>query len=114
MAIVAWRSMPPVDEDRRNGFYCKFVDFRSVNGPLERIKKLNPHLHAYATVMAESTMKNAELMDRELSDGRDRGPPYGMECVYLEGPLSTHSGHSASEGLYVPNMSTISVPANVR
>lgn len=45
---------------------------------LRRIEKLDPHLHAYATVMAESAMKNAELMDEELSDGRDRGPLHGI------------------------------------
>lgn len=61
--------MPPADEDRRNGFYCKSGAFRSVGGLLERIKKLDPHLHAYVTVMADIAMKNAGLMDKELPDG---------------------------------------------
>ena len=45
---------------------------------LERIRKANPHLHAYLTVTEEAALRSAEQADREISGGRWRGPLHGV------------------------------------
>ena len=44
---------------------------------LERIRKANPHLHAYLTVTEEPAIRSAEQADREIGGGRWRGPLHG-------------------------------------
>jgi amidase len=45
---------------------------------LERIRKANPHLHAYLTVTEETAIRSAEQADREIRGGRWRGPLHGV------------------------------------
>ncbi len=45
---------------------------------LERIRKANPHLHAYLTVTEETAIRSAEQADREIGGGRWRGPLHGV------------------------------------
>jgi Asp-tRNA(Asn)/Glu-tRNA(Gln) amidotransferase A subunit family amidase len=45
---------------------------------LERLRKLDPVLHAVITYTEERAMEQAERADRELASGTDRGPLHGI------------------------------------
>ncbi|MDE0029131.1 MAG: amidase [Deltaproteobacteria bacterium] len=45
---------------------------------LERIKRLNPTLNAYSTVMEEDAMAAARRAEDEIASGNHRGPLHGM------------------------------------
>lgn len=45
---------------------------------LERLRKLDPVLHAVITYTEERAMEQAERADRELAAGQDRGPLHGI------------------------------------
>jgi Asp-tRNA(Asn)/Glu-tRNA(Gln) amidotransferase A subunit family amidase len=45
---------------------------------LERLRKLDPILHAVITYTEERAMEQAERADRELASGKDRGPLHGI------------------------------------
>lgn len=45
---------------------------------LDRIGKLDPTLHAFATVMAEPALEEARRADRDLAAGKVRGPLHGI------------------------------------
>ena len=45
---------------------------------LERIERLEPRLHSYATVTAERALATAEAADRAIQSGDYRGPLHGM------------------------------------
>lgn len=45
---------------------------------LDRLREQNPTLLCVVTLLEESAMKQAEIADRELESGRDRGPLHGI------------------------------------
>ncbi len=45
---------------------------------LDRIEKLNPILHAFITVTAESALDRARLAEREIYRGHYLGPLHGI------------------------------------
>ncbi|KAI9005649.1 amidase [Hyaloraphidium curvatum] len=45
---------------------------------LARIARLDPRLHAYETVTADLALAQAEQADRELAEGKGRGPLHGV------------------------------------
>ncbi|NKC15197.1 MAG: Asp-tRNA(Asn)/Glu-tRNA(Gln) amidotransferase GatCAB subunit A [Gammaproteobacteria bacterium] len=45
---------------------------------LERIAVHDPHLHAYATVMADHALAQAQAAERDIAAGRYRGPLHGV------------------------------------
>ncbi|WP_110926454.1 amidase [Bacillus massiliglaciei] len=45
---------------------------------LERIDQSEASLNAYITVLREEAMEQAELLERELYEGKDRGPLHGV------------------------------------
>jgi aspartyl-tRNA(Asn)/glutamyl-tRNA(Gln) amidotransferase subunit A len=45
---------------------------------LARSQRLGPHLNAYATLLAEAAMDQAEAAERDLAAGRYRGPLHGI------------------------------------
>jgi len=49
-----------------------------VTGCLERIEQLNPKLNAFITVIAEQALEEAKIAEREIKDGKWRGPLHGI------------------------------------
>jgi amidase len=45
---------------------------------LARIERLDPQLHSYITVLPERAVERAQVAERELSSGIDRGPLHGV------------------------------------
>jgi len=50
----------------------------STEACLQRITADNPRLNAFTLVMADSARRQAREADRDLADGRDRGPLHGV------------------------------------
>jgi aspartyl-tRNA(Asn)/glutamyl-tRNA(Gln) amidotransferase subunit A len=51
---------------------------------LDQIAKLNPRLNAFITVTEESARAHAQALDRELANGRDRGPLHGIPIAHKD------------------------------
>ncbi len=51
---------------------------------LRQIEKLNPILNAFITVTAHAALERAEVLDRELADGVDRGPLHGIPIAHKD------------------------------
>ena len=45
---------------------------------LERIKKLDNYLNSYATLMSEKAINRAKKLDKEILQGKYRGPLHGV------------------------------------
>ena len=45
---------------------------------LTRIEKLNPTLHAFITVLADSALEDARRAEQEIFRGKYRGPLHGI------------------------------------
>lgn len=63
---------------------------------LRQIEAENPRLNAFLTVTAESALADAAARDRELADGRDRGPlhgiPYALKDMFCTRGIRTTAG----------------------
>jgi aspartyl-tRNA(Asn)/glutamyl-tRNA(Gln) amidotransferase subunit A len=53
-------------------------------GALERIERLNPLLHAFATLDANRALAHAAVLDSERQAGRARGPLHGVPIAYKD------------------------------
>ena len=62
-ALVADKAVSPVDLTQA----C-----------LERTERLNPALNAFITVTRDSALEQARLAEREIANGRYRGPLHGI------------------------------------
>jgi aspartyl-tRNA(Asn)/glutamyl-tRNA(Gln) amidotransferase subunit A len=51
---------------------------------LKRIDALQPRLNAFLTVTADAAMERAEMLERELRSGVDRGPLHGIPVAYKD------------------------------
>lgn len=51
---------------------------------LDQISKLNPRLNAFITVTQEGGRAHARALDRELANGRDRGPLHGIPIAHKD------------------------------
>jgi aspartyl-tRNA(Asn)/glutamyl-tRNA(Gln) amidotransferase subunit A len=51
---------------------------------LDRIDRANPTLNAFITVTPDLALEQARRADRELSEGRDRGPLHGIPVSYKD------------------------------
>ena len=63
---------------------------------LERIKRLNPTLNAYSTVMEEDAMADARRAEDEIAHGNHRGPLHGVP-VSIKDNLAV-KGHPTTAG----------------
>ncbi|MEQ1883998.1 MAG: amidase [Bryobacteraceae bacterium] len=73
---------------------------------LRKIERFEPRLNAFITVMADSARERAELLDRELAAGTDRGPLHGIPIAHKD--LIRTKGVRTTAGSkildhYVPN-----------
>jgi aspartyl-tRNA(Asn)/glutamyl-tRNA(Gln) amidotransferase subunit A len=61
-----------------------------------RIRQLNPSLNAYITVLEDSGMERARLMEREMRSGHYRGPlhgiPYAAKDLFYTRGVTTTAG----------------------
>jgi len=65
---------------------------------LDRIKQINPRLHAYLTVLDESALRRAAQADEEIRAGKWRGPLHGVpiavkDLCQTKGVLTTCASH---------------------
>lgn len=51
---------------------------------LERIERFNPRLNAFITVTAESALAEAAIADKEIREGKWRGPLHGIPVSYKD------------------------------
>ena len=51
---------------------------------LDQVAKLNPRLNAFITVTGDSARSQAQALDRELSNGIDRGPLHGIPIAHKD------------------------------
>ncbi len=75
MSALLYRSLASVCARIRSG------ELRSedvVRAQLERISNLNPSLHAYVQVLADSAMDRAAALDRARQNGEPLGPLHGV------------------------------------
>lgn len=73
---------------------------------LDRIKRLDPALESYATLMADAALDAARAADREINAGTDRGPLHGVpiavkDLCYTRGVRTM--GGTFVNATFVPN-----------
>ena len=79
---------------------------------LHRIQTINPQLDAFITVTADRAIKQAQTAEREISNGRYRGPmhgiPIGLKDIYNTAGIRT-TGHSrvAMDNVPAENATTV-------
>jgi aspartyl-tRNA(Asn)/glutamyl-tRNA(Gln) amidotransferase subunit A len=73
---------------------------------IDRVGRLDPTLHAFITVTAETALRAARQADSELASGRSRGPlhgiPIAVKDLFLTRGVRTTSGSRLFEN-YVPD-----------
>jgi aspartyl-tRNA(Asn)/glutamyl-tRNA(Gln) amidotransferase subunit A len=67
--------LPKLSEDVRSG---AVTPTELVHRCLEKIRKLNPVLNVFITVLEEDALKQAAERERELRAGYYRGPLHGI------------------------------------
>jgi aspartyl-tRNA(Asn)/glutamyl-tRNA(Gln) amidotransferase subunit A len=55
-----------------------------VDAHLQRVRQLDPTLHAFITVTAEQALDEARQVDREIRAGIDRGPLHGLPIAHKD------------------------------
>lgn len=77
----------------------------------ERIRLLDPKLNSYITLMEESALSQAKQMDKELSEGKYRGPlhgvPIGIKDLFFTTNAPTTMGHSFRANFIAPYDATV-------
>src|SRR5690242_477476 len=79
---------------------------------LDRIKKFNPSLNAFITILEENARQDAKLAERQIKEGHYIGPLHGIpfsikDVIYAEGVKCTAGSKIMSD--YVSNISATSV-----
>jgi aspartyl-tRNA(Asn)/glutamyl-tRNA(Gln) amidotransferase subunit A len=77
---------------------------------LDQISKLNPRLNAFITVTQEAARIQAQRLDHELANGRDRGPLHGIPIAHKD-LISTNGVRTTSGSkLFRDNIPTADAP----
>jgi len=63
---------------------------------LDGVKALQPQLNAFITITEDMALKTATAMDKELADGKDRGPLHGIPIVIKDD--TSVAGYPATVG----------------
>lgn len=72
---------------------------------LDRIERLNPQLNASITVTADAAMEEAEIAEKEISEGKWRGPLHGIPMAVKDLIETAHVRTTAASRVlenYVP------------
>lgn len=75
------------------------------NACLDRIERLNPQLNAFITVTADSAMEEARIAEKEISEGKWRGPLHGIPMAVKDLIETAHIRTTAASRVlesYVP------------
>jgi len=77
---------------------------------LDQIAKLNPRLNAFFTVTQDTARIQAQRLDHELANGRDRGPLHGIPIAHKD--LISTKGVRTTSGskLFRDNIPTVDAP----
>ncbi|HEY4345198.1 MAG TPA: amidase [Parvibaculum sp.] len=75
MQDIHYRSLMSVSADIHRGSLSPVEVTKAL---LARIEKLEPGLHAFATVTADAALAQAKAAESEISRGMDRGPLHGI------------------------------------
>jgi len=71
----------------------KVTSVELTKSQFERIAQLDGHLKSYATLMADSAIKQAQTADKEIAAGNYRGPlhgiPIGLKDIYYTAGIPT-------------------------
>jgi aspartyl-tRNA(Asn)/glutamyl-tRNA(Gln) amidotransferase subunit A len=51
---------------------------------LDRVRRLDPRINAFVTLLADAALEKAEQLDRELSEGHYRGPLHGIPLAHKD------------------------------
>jgi aspartyl-tRNA(Asn)/glutamyl-tRNA(Gln) amidotransferase subunit A len=83
-----------------------------VEACLDRIKKLDPSLNAFITILEENARQDAKVAERQIKEGHCRGPLHGIpfsvkDVIYAEGVKCTAGSKIMSD--YVSKISATSV-----
>ncbi len=78
---------------------------------LNRIKVVDAKLNSYITVMSESALQSARNLDKELSEGKYRGPlhgvPIGIKDLLFTTNAPTTASHSFNSNFIAPYNATV-------
>ena len=82
-----------------------------VEACLDRIKKLDPSLNAFITILEENARQDAKVAERQIKEGHCRGPLHGIpfsvkDVIYAEGVKCTAGSKIMSD--YVSKISATS------
>jgi Asp-tRNA(Asn)/Glu-tRNA(Gln) amidotransferase A subunit family amidase len=98
-----WLSIAELAERLENG---DVTSVEVTDATLRRIEMTEPIVHAYAGVMADSALQDAERADRELAAGTRRsllhGVPIGVKDLLYTAGFETAAGSRVLEG-FVPD-----------
>lgn len=79
---------------------------------LDRIDRLDPEIQAWVIVDRERALETAHNLDKELKDGKRRGPlhgiPVGIKDIFYTAGLRTEAGSKICSG-YVPSFDATAV-----
>lgn len=82
----------------------KISPVKVVSNALERIEKTNPLLNCFITVMKEEALSQAERAEKEILEGKYRGPLHGIpvavkDIIYIKGVRCTAGSKILSENI---------------
>ena len=81
MTAVHWQSTQDLATAVRSG---QLSAREVVQAHLERIERLNPHVNAVVTLVAEQALEQAAAADEQLASGAEVGPLHGIPIAHKD------------------------------